>query len=100
MVRATIDDEMAASHGDFNSNVEGHKPCVEPFWYKGLLTLVDYRLVWVALVFKVAWLNKDCKINDRSDGQCIKAAGYMLELEELLNNIVRRRKLPCSEHQE
>ena len=93
-----IDDEKSASHGDINGNIKRHKPCGKPFWDKDLPKLVDYRLVGPALVFKMAWLDKDYKTKDLSSTQCFKAAGFMLEA--LLSNVVHCRRLPCGGHVE
>lgn len=67
---------------------------------KGLVKarLVDYRLVWPACVFKMAWMCKDYKMQDGSGANCFKAAGFMLEA--VLNGVGRRRRLVCSGHQE
>lgn len=49
----------------------------------------DYRLVWPALVFQMAWVNKDHKTKSGAGTVCFIAAGFMLEAT--LNNIARRR---------
>lgn len=70
--KTMIDDDKAASYGDINGNIKSHKPCGKPFWYKSLPKLVGYRLVWPALVFNVAWLDKGYKTKDGSGAQCFK----------------------------